>query len=57
MKQKNTHFIEVSDVMYFASFIYKQPQNAVQKAFKCVFNDLGFVCFLFILRASCLSIL
>lgn len=46
MKQKNTHFIEVSDVLYFASFIYKQLQNAIQKAFKCVFNDLGFFFFI-----------
>lgn len=43
MRQKNTHLAEVSGVLYFASFIYKQPQNAIQKAFECVFNDLGFL--------------
>lgn len=45
MKQKNTHFTEVSDVLYFASFIYKQPQNAIQKAFKCVLMTWVFFVF------------
>lgn len=34
-------FIEVSH-LYFAGFIYRQPQIPIQKAFKCVFNDFFF---------------